>query len=93
VLEAADPPLTAGAPFDQPAEATLPLDHLAGGTDAAPSWDRDPGHAKVDQFLVDAGFAVARSAATARGALPVRAMTRPMAGANSGASGGLPTMT
>src|SRR5918995_5049577 len=32
VLEAADPALAAGAPLDQPAEATLALDHLAGRT-------------------------------------------------------------
>jgi hypothetical protein len=59
VLEAADPPLTPGAPLDQPAKAPLALDQLAGGTGPAAAWNGDPGHAKVGQLLVDAGLAVA----------------------------------
>src|SRR4029453_7671475 len=53
VLEAADPPFAAGAPLDQPAEATPVLDQLAGGTGAAPARDGDPGHAEGGQLLVD----------------------------------------
>src|SRR4029450_10236073 len=45
VLEAADPPFTAGAPLDQPAEATPVLDQLAGGAGAGPGGGGRPGRA------------------------------------------------
>jgi hypothetical protein len=93
VLELADAALAAGAPLDQPAEATLALDRLAGGTGAAAARDGDPGHTQDGQLLVDAGLAVATVGGHRPRHLPGPGDDPPMAGASSGASGGLPTMT
>jgi hypothetical protein len=59
VLQAADAALAAGAPLDQPTEATPALDQPAGGTGAASARDGHPSHAKVGQLLVDGRLAVA----------------------------------
>jgi hypothetical protein len=78
VLEAADPPLTAGAPLDQP---------------AASSRNRVTGHAKLSKLLVDAGLAVTTVGCHGAGHPTGPYDDPPDGGASSGASGGVRTMT
>jgi hypothetical protein len=93
VLEAADAALAAGAPLDQPAEAPLALDQLAGGSGAAAARDGDPDYTEVGQLLINGRLTLA-TVASHRPWRPAGAGDHPLdPGTSSGASDGLPTMT
>ena len=92
-LEVGDASLAAGAPLDQAAEAAAVLVLAAGLGGLALAGNHHGAHAEVGQFLVDLGLAVAPIGGDRARCSPGQGLIRPMAGASSGASAGLPRCT